>query len=61
MTRSKSHLTIEDHGNDYTYRKNKTGLDIQFNRVALYFFHFLYNLYNLLYSSNQTWYTLHKS
>ena len=40
MTRSRSNLRIEDHGNDFTYQKKKTGLNIQFNRVAFIFFIF---------------------
>ena len=49
MTKSKSNLTIEDHGNDYTYRKNKTGLNIRFNRVAFIFFIFfiIYTIYSI--------------
>jgi hypothetical protein len=50
MNKSNSNLTIEDSENDFTYQKKKTGLNIQFNRVAFYFFYFFYNLYNLLYS-----------
>ena len=49
MTKSKLNLTIEDHGNDYTYRKNKTGLNIHFNRVAFIFFIFfiIYTIYSI--------------
>ena len=40
MTKSKSNLTIEDHGNDFIYQKKNSGLNIQFNRVAFIFFIF---------------------
>ena len=40
MRKFKTNLTIEDHGNDFTYIKKKTGLNIQFNRVAFIFFIF---------------------
>ena len=49
MTKSKSNLTIEDHGNDFIYQKKKTGLNIQFNRVAFLFFvfFFFYTIYSI--------------
>ncbi len=40
MNKSKSNLTIEDNENDFIYQKKKTGLNIQFNRVAFIFFIF---------------------
>ncbi len=51
MNKSKPNLIIEDNENDFIYQKKKTGLNIQFNRVA-FIFYFFYNLYNLLYSFN---------
>ena len=49
MTKSKSNLTIEDHENDYTYRKKNTKLYIHFNRVAFIFFIFfiIYTIYSI--------------
>ena len=38
MSNFKERLTIEDHKNDFDYKKNNTGLNIQFNRVAFIFF-----------------------
>ena len=40
MIKSKTNLIIADHGNDFIYKKKKTGLNIQFNRVAFIFFIF---------------------
>ena len=34
MSNFKERLTIEDQKNDFVYKKNNTGLNIQFNRVA---------------------------
>ena len=49
MTKSISNLRIEDHGNNFTYKKKKTGLNIQFNRVAFIFFIFfiVYTIYSI--------------
>ena len=49
MTKSKSNLTIEDHDVDFIYKKKKTGLNIQFNRVAFIFFIFfiIYIIYSI--------------
>ena len=40
MKKSELNLNIEDQENDFIYRKKKTGLNIQFNRVAFIFFIF---------------------
>ncbi len=47
MNKSKSNLTIEDNENEFIYQKKKTGLNIQFNRVAFIFFIFfiIYTIY----------------
>ncbi len=47
MNKSKSNLTIEDQENEFIYQKKKTGLNIQFNRVAFIFFIFfiIYTIY----------------
>ncbi|MDC3074515.1 penicillin-binding protein 2 [Candidatus Pelagibacter sp.] len=49
MIKFKSNLTIEDHENDFSYKKKKTGLNIQFNRVAFIFFIFfiIYIIYSI--------------
>ncbi len=49
MNKSNSNLTIEDNDNDFTYQKKKTGLNIQFNRVAFIFFIFfiIYTIYSI--------------
>ena len=40
MKQSKSKIIIEDYKNHFIYKKNKTNLDIRFNRVAFIFFIF---------------------
>ena len=40
MAENKSKLTIEDYKSDFTFKKKKNGLNIQFNRVAFIFFIF---------------------
>ena len=49
MSKFKSNLTIEDNENDFVYQKKKTGLNIQFNRVAFIFFIFfiIYTIYSI--------------
>ncbi len=49
MIKFKSNLTIEDHENDFSYKKKKNGLNIQFNRVAFIFFIFfiIYTIYSI--------------
>ena len=49
MIKSKTNLIIADHGNDFIYKKKKTGLNIQFNRVAFIFFIFfiIYTIYSI--------------
>ena len=49
MNKSNSNLTIEDNENDFIYQKKKTGLNIQFNRVAFIFFIFfiIYTIYSI--------------
>ena len=49
MNKSKSNLTIEDNQNDFIYQKKKTGLNVQFNRVAFIFFIFfiIYTIYSI--------------
>ena len=40
MKKPKSKIIIEDYKNNFTYKKNETNLNIQFNRVAFIFFVF---------------------
>ena len=40
MKKSKSKIIIEDYTNNFSYKKNETSLNIQFNRVAFIFFVF---------------------
>ena len=40
MQNSKSKLIIEDYKNNFVYKKNKTNLNIKFNRIAFIFFVF---------------------
>ena len=49
MKQSKSKIVIEDYKNDFTYEKNITNLNIQFNRVAFIFFAFfiIYLIYTI--------------
>ena len=49
MSKFKKRLTIEDHKNDFVYKKSNTGLNIQFNRVAFIFFVFfvIYSIYTI--------------
>ena len=49
MSNFKERLTIEDHKNDFDYKKSSTGLNIQFNRVAFIFFVFfvIYSIYTI--------------
>ena len=49
MNKYKSNLIIEDNENDFIYQKKKTGLNIQFNRVAFIFFIFfiIYTIYSI--------------
>ena len=49
MSNFKERLTIEDHKNNFVYKKSNTGLNIQFNRVAFIFFVFfvIYSIYTI--------------
>jgi len=49
MSNFKKKLTIEDHKNNFVYKKSNTGLNIQFNRVAFIFFIFfvIYSIYTI--------------
>ena len=42
-------LFLEEYENEFSYKKNKSNLNIQFNRVAFIFFIFYYFI-NLFYS-----------
>ena len=49
MKKPKSKIIIEDFKNNFTYKKNETNLNIQFNRVAFIFFFFfiIYLIYTI--------------
>ena len=49
MQNSKSKLIIEDYKNNFVYKKNKTSLNIKFNRIAFIFFVFfcIYVIYTI--------------
>ena len=49
MKSSRSKIIIEDYKNNFTYKKNETNLNIQFNRVAFIFFLFfiIYLIYSI--------------
>ena len=49
MKSSRSKIIIEDYKNNFTYKKNETSLNIQFNRVAFIFFVFfiIYLIYSI--------------
>ena len=49
MKSSKSKIIIVDYKNNFTYKKNKTNINIQFNRVAFIFFVFfiIYLIYTI--------------
>ena len=38
---NKKNIILEEYENEFSYKKNKTNLDIQFNRIAFIFFVFL--------------------
>ena len=38
---NKKHIILEEYENEFSYKKSKTNLDIQFNRIAFIFFVFL--------------------
>jgi cell division protein FtsI (penicillin-binding protein 3) len=41
MNDKKNNVTLEDYENEFSYKKNKTNLNIEFNRIAFIFFVFL--------------------
>ena len=49
MSNFNERITIEDHKNDFVYKKSNTGLNIQFNRVAFIFFVFfvIYSIFTI--------------
>ena len=38
---NKKNIILEEYENEFSYKKSKTNLDIQFNRIAFIFFVFL--------------------
>ena len=45
---NKKNIILEEYENEFSYKKSKTNLDIQFNRIAFIFFVFL--MISLIYS-----------
>ena len=41
---NKRNIILEEYENEFSYKKSKTNLDIQFNRIAFIFFVFLLDL-----------------
>ena len=48
MNNKDSRIIIEDHQNDFLYKKSKSNLDISFNRISFIFFVFF--IFFLIYS-----------
>ena len=44
---NKKNIILEEYENEFSYKKSKTNLDIQFNRIAFIFFCFLNDFSNL--------------
>src|SRR6056300_705495 len=47
MEKLKSKIIIEDYKNNFDYKKNNTSLNIEFNRVAFFFFFIIYLIYTI--------------
>ena len=45
---NKKNIILEEYENEFSYKKSKTNLDIQFNRIAFIFFVFL--MISIIYS-----------
>ena len=54
MNSSKSRIILEEQKNNFSYKKDKSNLNITFNRIA-FIFYFFYNFFNLFYSSYTSW------
>ena len=48
MNDKKSNVTLEEYDNEFSYKKSKTNLNIEFNRIAFIFFIFL--MISIIYS-----------
>jgi hypothetical protein len=44
---NKKNIILEEYENEFSYKKSKTNLDIQFNRIAFIFFYFFGDFSNL--------------
>ena len=44
MSDKKNNVILEEYENGFSYKKNKTNLNIEFNRIAFIFFVFLMTL-----------------
>ena len=48
MSDNKNNVTLEEYENEFSYKKSKTNLNIEFNRIAFIFFIFL--IISIIYS-----------
>ena len=48
MSDKKNNVTLEEYENEFSYKKSKTNLNIEFNRIAFIFFIFL--IISIIYS-----------
>ena len=46
----KENIILEEFDNEFSFKKNKSNLKIEFNRIAFLFFYFFCNFDNLFYS-----------
>ena len=52
MNDKKNNVILEDYENEFSYKKSKTNLNIEFNRIAFIFFVFFIISFNLLNSTS---------
>ena len=52
MSDKKSNVILEEYENEFLYKKSKTNLNIEFNRIAFIFFCIFSNFNNLLNSTS---------
>ena len=48
MSNKKNNVTLEEYENEFSYKKSKTNLNIEFNRIAFIFFVFF--IISIIYS-----------
>ena len=47
MSDKKNNVILEEYENEFLYKKSKTNLNIEFNRIAFIFLYIFSNLHNL--------------